>query len=110
MFYLQSWETFVVVLDMDLAAGTLAHAGPRSSDPEMELDIAHDARVGVREGEIADISLVLFRELVLGPVSRRVDALDDLPQLKVEGDHGDAVQPVVKVLPISHFTQLFLLS
>ncbi len=33
-------------------------------DAEMELDISHDAGVGVGKGEVADVGAVLLREIV----------------------------------------------
>ena len=76
----------------------------------MKLDVAHDARVGVREGEIADIGAVLLREVVrrcgLAALSTGEGPLDDLAQLQVKGDHDHAVQPGPEASPLGLFFQL----
>ena len=68
----------------------------------MELRVAHQARVRVGEGQVANVGLVRLRQ---GHVAG-VDALDGLAQLEVERDDHDAVNPLAESIP---WQQLFAL-
>ena len=95
--HLQGGQTLGVVDSVVQAQRVGGEAGPRPPDAEVELDIAHDAGVGVGEGEVADVGLVLLGEGVrVGRGGPRVDALYNLAQLEVECDYSDAVQPAVQ--------------
>ncbi len=62
----------------------------------MELDVSHDARVGVGEGEVADIGPVLLRQVVRSgkpALSTGKSSLDHLAQLQVESHYDGAVEP-----------------
>ena len=67
----------------------------RQPDAEVELSVAHHPGVGVREGQVANVGLVHLRESDVAGV----DALDGLPQLQVEGDHADPVDPGGEPVP-----------
>ena len=78
----------------------LVRPAPHAPDPEMELRVAHDAGVGVGEGEVADVGPVLLRQLVLAIVGDGVDVIDDLPQLLVKSYHHDPVKPRTEIVEV----------
>ena len=75
----------------------------------MKLNITHDARVGIREGQVADVCLVLLRESVLVLLEATgIDALNHLAKLEIKCDNGHTVDPAVKPVPLLSHCALLL--